>query len=134
MDYAYRAHLESDNYEAALEALEALPRLNNFTEEPRDFGRLLNVVGEHGRKALQYQIGNLLTTTTVAKHRAEASLYLPVTVLLRTDDEGAVAFEYDRPRGMMRQFRHTTLYDAAERLDRDLYDKLCEIGGWDEHA
>ncbi|RYP89557.1 hypothetical protein DL770_004330 [Monosporascus sp. CRB-9-2] len=74
MDDAYRAHLESDNYEAALEAPEAFPRLNNFTEEPRGFGRLLNVAGEHGRKALQCQIGNLLTATTMAKYRVEASL------------------------------------------------------------
>ncbi|RYO75328.1 hypothetical protein DL764_010498 [Monosporascus ibericus] len=103
MDYAYRAHLESDNCEAALEALEAFPRLNNFTEEPRDFGRV------------------------------ETSLHLPVTVLLRTDDDGMVAFEYDRPRVVMRQFGHRALYDAAEGLDCDLYDTLCEIAGRDEH-
>ncbi|RYP46202.1 hypothetical protein DL768_007558 [Monosporascus sp. mg162] len=104
INYAYRAHLESDNYEAALEALDAFPCLNNFTEEPRDFGRLLKFAGEHGRQALQYQIGNQLTATTMAKYRVEASLYLPVTVLLRMDDDSVVEFEYDRPRGMMRQF------------------------------
>ncbi|RYP18265.1 hypothetical protein DL767_009871 [Monosporascus sp. MG133] len=70
----------------------------------------------------------------MAKYRVEASLYLPVTVLLRMDDDGVVAFEYDRPPGMMRQFRHSVLYDAAERLDCDLHDTLCEIAGRDEHV
>ncbi|RYP68861.1 hypothetical protein DL769_005420 [Monosporascus sp. CRB-8-3] len=133
MDYTYRAHLESGNYEAASEAIEALPRFNNFTEEPRDFGRLLSIAGEHGRKALQHQIGNPVAATTMAKYKVEASLYLSVTVLLHVDD-GVVAFEYDRPRSMMRQFRHTALYEASERLDCGLYDRLCEITGRDEHA
>ncbi|RYO84180.1 hypothetical protein DL766_008262 [Monosporascus sp. MC13-8B] len=75
------------------EALEVHLLFNNFRGEPRDFGRLLNVTREHGRKVLGYQIGNALTATTMAKYRVEASLYLPVTVLLRIDDDGMIASE-----------------------------------------
>ncbi|KAK7755432.1 hypothetical protein SLS62_002660 [Diatrype stigma] len=131
LDYAYREPLQSGNRKAALGALRALPRFNNFTKEPRDFGKLLDVIGKHGVKAVQYQIGNPLTATTMAKYQVEAGLFLPVTVLLSVDAGGLVAFKYVRPRSLMSQFKHRALYEAATQLDRDLLDMLSQIAGWD---
>lgn len=131
MDYAYRPHLESGNHQAALEVLKSLPGFNCFTKEPRDFGRLLDTVGEHGQQAVQYQIGNPLTATTMLRHEVGAGLFLPITVLLRADADGTAAFEYVRPRSMMRRFNNSVLYETANRVDRDLLETLSQIAGWD---
>lgn len=132
MDYAYREPLRSGNREAALGALRALPRFSNFTKEPRDFGKLLDAIGKHGVKAVQYQMGNPLTATTMAKYEVGAGLFLPVTVLLCVDADGLVAFKYVRPRSLMREFNHRALYEAANQLDNDLFDMLWQIAGWDK--
>lgn len=131
LDYAYREPLQAGNRKAALGALRALPRFNNFTKEPRDFGKLLDVIGKHGVKAVQYQIGNPLTATTMAKYQVEAGLFLPVTVLLSVDAGGLLAFQYVRPRSLMGQFKHRALSEAANQLDRDLLDMLSQIAGWE---
>lgn len=132
LDYAYREHLKSGNNKAAIEALRALPRFNNFTPEPRDFGKLLDVIGKHGVKAAQYQIGNPLTATTMVQYDVGAALFLPVTVILQQADVGGtVTFKYVRPRSSMAQFKHPALYEAANQLDRDLLDMLSQIAGWD---
>jgi hypothetical protein len=62
----------------ALQRMEAGPPLSIFSV--RDHGRLLAIVGLHSR-ALQYEIGNQLTTSKMTRHRISAAPYAPIRVL-----------------------------------------------------
>jgi hypothetical protein len=130
MDYTYRQQLEAGEVEAALASLQALPGLNRFSVPARDFGGLLRVVGQEGRQALQYELGNPLTATEMTRFELDVAVYAPVRVLLRTGEDGEVAFEYDRPRSTMGQFGNPDVDEVAEGLDRRLEEVLLRAGGW----
>lgn len=101
----------------ALQELEACPPLMIFGQ--RDHGALLAVAGLV-RRSIQYDIGNPLTASRMTRHRLPAGLYAPIRVLLREDEDGGVAFEYDRPASVFGQFGDSRVDAVAQDLDRDL--------------
>lgn len=105
----------------ALRELEAGPTLSIFGF--RDHGALLAIAGLE-RRAIQYDIGNPLTASTMTRHQLSAGLYAPVRVLLREDANGGVAFEYDRPVSVFGQFENAQIDLVARQLDRDLQSSL----------
>ncbi|CAJ2509569.1 Uu.00g145950.m01.CDS01 [Anthostomella pinea] len=129
LNTTYSTLLAAGDIAGALAALEALPPLNNFVASQRDFGRLLQVVGESG-KAVQYEIGNPLTATRLNWIEIRVALYVPIRVLLRVDSSGEVAFEYDQLEGFTSRFRNREVNDIAGQLDRNLTRVLLEAAGW----
>lgn len=105
----------------ALQELEASPPLMIFGQ--RDHGALLAVAGLT-RRSIQYDIGNPLTASKMTRHRLPAGLYAPIRVLLREDEDGGVAFEYDRPASVFGQFGDEDVDVVAKQLDRDLQSLL----------
>ena len=67
LNNTFRDLLLAGNAAGALAALQALPPLNSFVVPPRDFGALVRVQGVEGAKAVQYEIGNPLTASEVAR-------------------------------------------------------------------
>lgn len=107
--------------ERALQELEASPTLSIFGF--RDHGALLIITG-HRRRAVQYDIGNPLTASKMTRQQLSASLYAPIRVLLREDNRGGIAFEYDRPASIFGQFCDKELDLIARQLDQDLQAAL----------
>ena len=101
----------------ALQELETCPPLTIFGQ--RDHGALLAIAGLT-RRSIQYDIGNPLTASKMTRHRLSAGLYAPIRVLLREDNDGGVAFEYDRPVSVFGQFGNEEVDAVAQQLDRDL--------------
>jgi hypothetical protein len=90
----------------------------------RDHGALLEIHGLQ-RKAIQYDIGNPLTASRMTEHQLSAALYAPIRVLMReSPDEGAVAFEYDRPASVFGQFNNADVDRVAKELDLHLQAAL----------
>lgn len=110
----------------AQKELEALPALSVFGL--RDHGALLRTAGIQ-RRAIQYDIGNPLTAAKMTRHRIGAALYAPVRVLLREDDDGTVAFEFDRPASTFGQFGDNRVDPVARQLDQDLHAALRTAAG-----
>jgi len=105
----------------ALRELEASPPLTIFGQ--RDHGALLAVAGLT-RRSIQYDIGNPLTASKMTRRELSAELYAPIRVLLREDDDGSAAFEYDRPASVFGQFGSDDVDVVAQKLDRDLQSLL----------
>lgn len=103
--------------ETALRAMEAAPPLSIFGM--RDHGGLLQIAGQ-ARRAIQYDIGNPLTASRMTRRNISAALYAPVRVLLREDEHGSTAFEYDRPTTTFGQCDDADLRAVAAELDRKL--------------
>ena len=108
--------------ERALKELEAAPALSIFGF--RDHGALLCVAGQK-RRSIQYDIGNPLTASKMTRHKLSAGLYAPIRVLLREQENGEVAFEYDRPISTFGQFGDGEVDKVAQQLDRDLQAVLA---------
>lgn len=109
--------LQYGESERARQELEASAPLSIFGQ--RNHGALLSIAGLE-RRALQYDIGNPLTASKMTRHQLSAGLYAPIRVLLREDDDGVVAFEYDRPASVFGQFGDDEVDTVARQLDRDL--------------
>ena len=102
-------------------ALEALPALSIFGS--RNHGSLLRIANLK-RQAIQYEIGNPLTASKMTRHRVSAGIYAPVRVLLRENEGGDVAFEYDSPLSLFEQFDDPIVDAVAAQLDKDLEKAL----------
>lgn len=101
----------------ALRELEACSPLTIFGQ--RDHGALL-AIARLTRRSIQYDIGNPLTASKMTRHHLSAGLHAPIRVLLREDDGGGVAFEYDRPASVFGQLGSDNVDIIAQQLDRDL--------------
>ncbi len=112
--------------ERALKELEAASALSIFGF--RDHGALLVVAGQK-RRSIQYDIGNPLTASKMTRHKLSAGLYAPIRVLLREDENGEVAFEYDRPISTFGQFDDRLVDEVARQLDHDLQAVLVAAAG-----
>ena len=118
--------LRSNEADHARGKLEQAPTLSIFGF--RDHGALLKIHGLQ-RKAIQYDIGNMLTASRMTEHELSAALYAPIRVLLRETAEGEVAFEYDRPVSVFGQFNSPNVNAVAEELDRHLQAVLQKAAG-----
>ena len=106
--------------------LEALPELVLFAE--RDHGLLLGIYGQQ-RQAVQYEIGNPLTASTMTRYGLAAGLYAPLRVMLYGNDDGSSRFEYDLPSSLFGQFGDERITDVARGLDSALYGALTAAAG-----
>lgn len=126
LDHAYAALLRDGKVDAARDLLEGQAPLSIFGA--RDHGGLLLTAGLT-RKAVQYDIGNPLTAARMTRHVLSAALYAPIRVLLREDEAGGVAFEYDRPATTFGQFGQPEVDDVARDLDDRLRTVLTDAAG-----
>jgi uncharacterized protein (DUF302 family) len=85
----------------------------------RDHGGLLRTAGLVQR-AVQYEIGNPLTATTMTRHQLPAALYAPLRILLYENDAGRAVFEFDRPSSLFGQFGDERVTTVARELDASL--------------
>ena len=110
----------------AKEALQRGPELAIFSA--RDHGGLLRIVGL-ARKAVQYEIGNPLTASSMTQHQLPASLYAPLRVLLYENEAGRAVFEYDRPSSLFGQFGDERVTAVGCELDAKLESVLVKAAG-----
>ena len=97
--------------------LEAAPELSIFLK--RDHGALVGLYGEP-RRAVQYEIGNPLTASTMTRYGLAAGLYAPLRVILYENDDGGSRFEYDLPSSLFGQFGDERITQVARGLDSAL--------------
>ena len=93
------------------------PKLSIFGE--RDHGALLQISGSR-RNALQYDIGNPLTASTMTRHQLAAALYAPLRVVLFEDEQGRGIFEYDKPSSFFGQYGDERVTEVGRYLDTTL--------------
>jgi len=123
LDSAIPEALRQGDIERAKDALRRGPELAVFSA--RDHGGLLRIAGL-ARKAVQYEIGNPLTATRMTQHRLPAALYAPLRVVLYENEDGRVAFEYDRPSSLFGQFGDERVTEVARELDAKLETVLIK--------
>lgn len=107
--------------------LEAAPELSIFVT--RDHGMLLGIYGAP-RKAVQYEIGNPLTASSMTCHELAAANYAPLRVVLYEPDDGGSCIEYDLPSSLFGQFGDERVTEVGRGLDLALDRALrCAAGG-----
>jgi len=94
--------------------LEAAPELSIFLT--RDHGMLLGIY-RTPRKAVQYEIGNPLTASSMTRHQLAAANYAPLRVVLYEPADGGSCIEYDLPSSLFGQFGDERVTEVARRLD-----------------
>ncbi|MCJ2142616.1 DUF302 domain-containing protein [Methylobacterium sp. E-066] len=122
LDNAYVQLLASGKVDAARDLLGRQGPLSIFGT--RNHGQLLQIAGLLQRRAIQYDIGNPLTASMMTRHVLSSALYAPIRVLLSEDQDGRVAFEYDRPRASFGQFGDKDVDAVAGELDGRLMEVL----------
>src|SRR6516165_2890683 len=123
LDPAVPEALRQGDIEQAKEALQRGPELVILSA--RDHGGLLRIVGL-ARKAVQYEIGNPLTASSMTQHQLPASLYAPLRVLLYENEAGRAVFEYDRPSSLFGQFGDERVTAVGRELDASLERTLVK--------
>lgn len=106
--------------------LEAAPELSIFIE--RNHGALLQLYGK-ARNAIQYEIGNPLTASTMTRYGLAAGLYAPLRVILYENDDGGSCIEYDLPSSLFGQFDDERITEVARGLDVALGRALASAAG-----
>jgi uncharacterized protein (DUF302 family) len=114
LDTRITAWLRGDGVERARPLLEHGSDLSIF--QSHDHGRVLRLAGLV-RNAVQYDIGNPLTASTMTRHELAAALYAPFRVVLYEDDDGHAVFEYDRPSSLFGQFADERVTAVGRALD-----------------
>jgi hypothetical protein len=97
--------------------LEAAPELSIFLT--RDHGMLLGIY-RTPRKAVQYEIGNPLTASSMTRHQLAAANYAPLRVVLYEPAGGGSCIEYDLPSSIFGQFGDERVTEVARGLDAAL--------------
>ena len=72
------------------------------------------------RNALQYEIGNPLTASTMTRHQLPAALYAPLRVILFEDEQGRGIFEYDKSSSFFGQYGDERVTEVGRYLDAAL--------------
>ena len=90
------------------------PKLSIF--EQRDHGSRLQTFGGR-RNALQYEIGNPVTASTMTRYQLSAALYAPLRVVLFEDEHGKGVFEFDKPSSFFGQFGDERVTEVGRYLD-----------------
>jgi uncharacterized protein DUF302 len=103
--------------------LEAAPELSIFLM--RDHGMLLGIYGK-SRKAVQYEIGNPLTASSMTCHQLAAANYAPLRVVLYEPDDGGSCIEYDLPSSLFGQFGDDRVTQVGRGLD-DALDRVLRM-------
>lgn len=106
--------------------LEAAPELSIFLI--RDHGGLLGIYGQ-ARRAVQYEIGNPLTASTMTRYNLAAALYTPLRVVLYEKDGSGSCFEYDLPSSVFGQFDDERITEVGRGLDVALGRALSSAAG-----
>jgi uncharacterized protein (DUF302 family) len=104
----------SDALRRRLETLQGL-----FVFLKRDHGALVGLHGD-ARQALQYEIGNPYTASTMTRYNLGAGLYAPLRIILYEKDGGGSRMEYDRPSSLFGQFGDDRITEEARRGDAAL--------------
>jgi uncharacterized protein (DUF302 family) len=91
----------------------------------RDHGEILRIAGQ-SRNALQYEIGNPLTASSMTRHNLAAALYAPLRVVLYETENGASVFEYDLPSSLFGQFGNELVAEVGRKLDSELETALLK--------
>jgi hypothetical protein len=94
--------------------LEAAPELSIFLK--RDHGVLVGLYGKV-RDAVQYEIGNPLTASSMTRYQLAAGLYAPLRVIIYEKDDGGSCIEYDLPSSSFGQFGDDRLTEVSRGLD-----------------
>jgi uncharacterized protein (DUF302 family) len=123
--------LSSGDQEAVKHHEEHGPKLFIFLQ--RDHGALLAIVGRQ-RNAVQYEIGNPITASTMTRHNLGAALYAPLRVALFETESGEVVFEYDKPSTLFGQFGDERITEVGRYLDRELEAALVKAAGYSGSA
>src|ERR1700678_612746 len=106
--------------------LEAAPELSIFLK--RDHGVLVGLYGKV-RDAVQYEIGNPLTASTMTRYQLAAGLYAPLRVIVYEKDDGGSCIEYDLPSSLFGQFGDDRVTEVARGLDVALGRALSSAAG-----
>ena len=114
LDASIADALRSGDHKRATEFDENGPKLSIF--EQRDHGSLLQIFGGR-RNALQYEIGNPLTSSKMNRYKLSAVLYAPLRVVLFEDERGRGVFEYDKPSSFFGQFGDERVTEVGRYLD-----------------
>jgi uncharacterized protein (DUF302 family) len=117
LDIGIAEALRSGDQERAKDYEENGPKLSIFGQ--RDHGALLQIAGGR-RNAVQYDIGNPLTASTMTRHQLPAALYAPLRVVLFEDEQGRGIFEYDRPSSFFSQYGDERVTEVGWHLDANL--------------
>jgi hypothetical protein len=94
--------------------LQAAPELSIFLT--RDHGMLLGIYGRT-RKAVQYEIGNPLTASSMTCRQLATANYAPLRVILYEPDDGGSCIEYDLPSSFFGQFGDDRVAKVGRSLD-----------------
>ena len=121
LNTGFRTSLERGAHAEARNDLEALAELSIFLT--RDHGELLRIWGQ-SHKAVQYEIGNPLTASSMTRYRLAAALYAPLRVVLYEVEDGRTVFEYDLPSSLFGQFGENRVTKVGRKLDRELEEAL----------
>ena len=123
LNTAFRTSLQRGSAAQARTELEALAELSIFLT--RDHGQLLRVAGQ-ARNAVQYEIGNPLTASSMTQHVLAAGLYAPLRVVLYEAEGGRTVFEYDLPSALFGQFGDERVTAVGRKLDSELEAALLK--------
>jgi len=113
----FRTSLQRGSVSQAKSELEALAELSIFLT--RDHGELLGIAGQ-ARKAIQYEIGNPLTASSMTRHALGTALCAPLRVVFYEAQDGRTVFEYDLPSSLFGQFGDDRVTEVGHKLDREL--------------
>jgi hypothetical protein len=121
LDASIAEALRGGDQKRAKDYDESGPKLSIF--ETRDHGSLLQAFGGR-RNALQYEIGNPVTASTMTRYRLSAALYAPLRVVLFEDEQGRGVFEYAKPSSFFDQYGDERVTAAGRYLDIALEARL----------
>jgi hypothetical protein len=128
-DDRIRDLLHSGNFERVrreLEALQGGAHLIIFSIAMH--GDWLQIISRK-RRATQFVIGNVLTSTRMTQYQLAAGLYAPLRIMLYESDAGTATIEYDRPSSLFGQYGDERVTEVARELDCEIFKVLIDAAG-----